>query len=567
MIQRIWNISKPNLELQKQLSHDLGISKILTQLLIARGITDTSSANEFLRPDLSRLLSPVDLPDLAVACQRIKKAIRNKEKVMVFGDYDVDGLTSTALLKSVLERQGVSEVIHYLPHRINEGYGISRQAIKIAKAGDVKLLIAVDCGTSNFEEVEELRKMNIDVIIIDHHQPTKEALPSASSIINPKRKDSNYKYKDLAAVGLVYKFAQELTGDLLEEELDLVCLGTIADVVPLKGENRIIAKNGLALFARTKKPGLLALIEQSGVKNGCISTHTISYIIAPRINASGRIDSAETSLKLLLTKSEPEAQRLAKLLSNFNSQRQRIENGVLQEVQDMIEKEINFKDHKVIVVAKEGWHEGVLGIVASKIKDAFHRPAIIISIGDDLCKGSARSINNFHILDALSECKDILVRFGGHRRAAGMSITKENIMHLKERLNCIAAQKLVLEDFYPCLNIDMQMLLADLNEGLLGEIELLEPFGEGNAQPIFLTRDLRLKSRPEVLNSGTLICWVTDGQFTYRAVGFNMAEFKSRLENCRSFDLAYTLLRNKWQDFPSLQLKIEDIRIVNAAPL
>ncbi len=560
-MQRIWNIKKRDNKLENQLSQNLRVSKILSQLLVNRGIRDPEGASRFLNPKLALLSSPDSLPDLSLALSRIKKAIKNKEKVMIFGDYDVDGLTATALLKSIFKELGL-EVIHYLPHRINEGYGLNKGAVKLAKKEGVRLLVTVDCGTNSFEEIAQLKRLDIDVIVTDHHQPICEDLPCALAIINPKRKDSKYGYRDLAGVAVAYKFAQGLTLKPLEEYLDLVCLGTIADVVPLTDENRIIAKEGLSFFSQTKNLGLIALLQQSGMKNSLINATSISYIIAPRINASGRIDTAEVSLKLLLTDSPQEAEELARKVCLLNSQRQGIENRMLKEALDIIEKEINFKEHRVIVVAKEGWHPGVLGIVASKIKDIFHRPTVVISTNDNLCRGSARSINNFHILDALLECKDILVAFGGHQRAAGLSIIKDNIKLFRNRLNHIATERLDLTDLYPCLDIDMELRFSDLDEGLIREIELLEPFGEANPKPIFYTPGLCLKSEPEILNKNTLRCWITDGEFTYKAVGFNMAGLKNRIENCRSFELAYSLHLDKWYDPPNIELEIEDVRLV-----
>ena len=560
-MQRIWNIKKRDNKLENQLSQNLRVSKILSQLLVNRGIRDPEGASRFLNPKLALLSSPDSLPDLSLALSRIKKAIKNKEKVMIFGDYDVDGLTATALLKSIFKELGL-EVIHYLPHRINEGYGLNKGAVKLAKKEGVRLLVTVDCGTNSFEEIAQLKRLDIDVIVTDHHQPICEDLPCALAIINPKRKDSKYGYRDLAGVAVAYKFAQGLTLKPLEEYLDLVCLGTIADVVPLTDENRIIAKEGLSFFSQTKNLGLIALLQQSGMKNSLINATSISYIIAPRINASGRIDTAEVSLKLLLTDSPQEAEELARKVCLLNSQRQGIENRMLKEALDIIEKEINFKEHRVIVVAKEGWHPGVLGIVASKIKDIFHRPTVVISTNDNLCRGSARSINNFHILEALLECKDILAAFGGHQRAAGLSIIKDNIKLFRNRLNHIATERLDLTDLYPCLDIDMELRFSDLDEGLIREIELLEPFGEANPKPIFYTPGLCLKSEPEILNKNTLRCWITDGEFTYKAVGFNMAGLKNRIENCRSFELAYSLHLDKWYDPPNIELEIEDVRLV-----
>ena len=557
-MQKIWNIVKPNLKIQTELIRDLGISKVLAQLLINRGITESKQAYEFLNPCLTHLVSPDYLPDISLAYRRIKKAIRNKEKIMVFGDYDVDGLTGTALLTSVFKKLGL-QVNSYLPHRINEGYGLSKQAIKEAVAKKIDLLVTVDCGTGNHKEIEELKRLNIDTIVTDHHL-VGENLPSALAVINPKRRDSKYAYRDLSGVAVAYKLACKITGQLLSEDLDLVCLGTIADVVPLRGENRIIVKQGLNLFPFTNRVGLVSLIEQSRIKNGSINAATISYILAPRINASGRIDSAQISLELLLSDSRPTADQLAKKLCSFNSKRQQIGDRIFKEARDIIAKEVNFKEHKVIVLARSGWHQGVLGIVASRIKDVFYRPTVVISIGERECKGSARSINNFHILEALLECRDFLSKFGGHQRAAGLSLYKHNITSFKQRLNEIAKNRLTWEDLLPLLDIDMQLSLSELNQQLVDEIYSLEPFGEANPQPIFYTPNLRLRSQPELLNKGTLRFWVTDGEFTYKAIGFDMAHLQDKLERASSFDLAYILELDRWYDSCAIQLKVQDIR-------
>jgi single-stranded-DNA-specific exonuclease len=557
-MQKIWNIVKPNLKIQTELSRNLGISKVLAQLLINRGITESKTADEFLNPCLTHLLSPDYLPDISLAYRRIKKAIKNKEKIMIFGDYDVDGLTGTALLTSVFKKLGL-EVSSYLPHRISEGYGLSKQAIKEAVTKKIDLLVTVDCGMGNHKEIEELKRLNIDAIITDHHL-VGESLPSALAVINPKRRDSKYAYQDLCGVGVAYKLACKITGQLLSEDLDLVCLGTIADVVPLTGENRIIAKQGLNLSPFTNRIGLVSLIEQSRIKNGSINAATISYILAPRINASGRIDSAQISLELLLSDSKPAADELAKKLCSFNSKRQQIGDRIFKEARDIVAKEVNFKEHKVIVLARSGWHEGVLGIVASRIKDMFYRPTVVISIGERECKGSARSTNNFHILEALLECRDFLSKLGGHQRAAGLSIYKHNIRSFKQRLNEVAKNRLTWEDLFPPLDIDMQLSLGEFNEQLVGEIYSLEPFGEANPKPIFYTPNLRLKSQPELLNKGTLRFWVTDGEFTYKAIGFGMAHLRDKLEGASSFDLAYILELDNWHDSGAIQLKVQDIR-------
>jgi len=559
-MQRIWNIVKPQLQLQQQLVGELGIPLILSQLLINRGVTGPGEAAEFLNAQLSGLASPQELPDVASACRRIQRAIKHKEKIMVFGDYDADGLTSTALLKSVLKRLGL-EVIHYIPHRVKEGYGLNKQALKSAKEESVGLFISVDCGTTSSGEIEQLKRMGIDTIVIDHHQPTSDKLPPALALINPKRPDSRYKYKDLAGVGVVFRFVQALTREELQDELDLVCLGTIADVVPLNGENRILTKHGLLRLHNTTKAGLRALIKQSRLKNGHIDATSVGYIIGPRINASGRVDSAEVSLRLLMSDSEQEAEELARTVNCHNQKRQEIEALILKEAQEMIEKEVNFKDHRVIVLAKKGWHQGVLGIVASKLSDRFYRPAVIISISDNLCRGSCRSIKNFHILEALLECGHLLERFGGHKYAAGLAIAEDKIKLFSSAINRIARERIALEDLYPSLDIDMEVSLNDWDEELVDQLKQLEPYGQANPEPLFFTRNLRLKSEPEVLSRNTLRFWVTDGKTTYKAVGFSMGLMKEEIRESDYFDLVYTPSIDNWHDCANIQLEIKDIRL------
>jgi len=555
---KILNIAQPNTHLQNSFSQELGISKILAQLLVNRGIYNTEEAEEFLKANLSHLLDPNSFLDMPRAVDLIKKSAKNKERVMVFGDYDVDGLTALTLLKTTLSKIGL-EPMHYLPHRIKEGYGLTKNILNIAKQKKIKLLITADCGMGNLEQIKELRRNNIEVIVTDHHEPIGKELPPASVLINPKLKNSGYKYRDLAGVGVAYKLCQALTNDMLFEDLDLVSLGTIADVVPLTGENRVIVKEGLLRLSSTKRIGLKALIENSGIKNKKITSEFVSFILGPRINASGRMDSAEISLNLLMSQKEEEAQKLAELIETYNRQRQRIENKIMEEAQDLIDKEINFKEHNVIVIAKEDWHQGVLGIVASKIADKFHRPTIVISKTGDLCKGSGRSIKNFHLFQALLECQEFLETFGGHSHAVGLIISSDRIADFKNGINRLAKEKLKLEDLLPSLDIDMELSLSDLNDEIISGLEVLEPFGRGNPEPLFYTRNLRLKGEPLVLGRDTIKFWVSDGNITYQAIGFGMASFKDCLESAESFDFVYTPRIDNWQGEGSVILEAKDI--------
>lgn len=420
-------------------------------------------------------------------------------------------------------------------------------------------MITVDCGISNHEEIEELKRHHIDVIITDHHEPATERLPHAFGILNPKANSSGYPFRDLAGVGVSYKLCQALSDSPLTEDLDLVSLGTIADCVPLTGENRIIAKEGLKQLAQTGREGLRALIENAGISGRKFTSTFVSFILGPRINASGRMDTPETSLNLLMSRTPEEAQRYAKVIEGHNRQRQKIENRILDEAQDLIDKEVNFKEHKIIVIAKEDWHQGVLGIVASRLADRFYRPAIVISLDEKLCKGSGRSIKNFHLLQALTECKEFLDSFGGHSHAAGLVITKDSIEDFKRSINELAHQRLSIEDLLPSLDIDMELALSDLNEATVTAFDRLEPFGAGNPEPLFFSRNLRRKSEPQVLSRETLKFWVTDGLATYQAIGFGMGPLKDNLLESESFDLVYTARIDNWAGETSVLLEIKDI--------
>jgi len=478
---------------------------------------------------------------------------------MVFGDYDVDGITSVAILKDTLVKMG-ADVCCYLPHRIKEGYGLSKNILHLAIERKIKLLITVDCGTNSHPQIKELRRAGIEVIVTDHHESSSQELPVASAVINPKLEASNYKYRDLAGVGVAYKLCQALSGSQLLDELDIVSLGTIADVVPLTGENRIIAKIGLSKLSLTLRPGLRALIESSGIKNKKLTSTSVAFILAPRINASGRMDTGEVALKLLTTKEENEAEELTKLLEAFNRQRQKIESVIMEEASGLIDREVNFKDHRVIVIANDGWHQGVLGIIAAKLADRFYRPTIIISkTQGGLCKGSGRSIKNFHLFKALSECKEFLSTFGGHSHAVGLVILQENIEDFKKKINSFAQEKMSFEDLLPSLEIDMELKLSELDEPLVAALELLEPFGSGNPEPLFYTRNLKVKGEVQVLGRDTIKFWVSDGKCTFQVIGFGKGALRASLVIAESFDLVYTPRLDHWQGEMSILLEAKDI--------
>ncbi|OQB11465.1 MAG: Single-stranded-DNA-specific exonuclease RecJ [Candidatus Omnitrophica bacterium ADurb.Bin205] len=555
---KILNFPLLNQSLQDKISKELKISKITSQVLINRGISSVSQANEFLNAGLAQMLDPFSFPDMKKSVERIREAARNREKVMVFGDYDVDGITSVAVLQGSLQKLGINTE-YYMPHRIKEGYGLSKDILSIAKARGIRLLITVDCGINDILQIHELKKNNIDTIVTDHHQPFGNDLPCAVGVINPKVNASPYKYRDLAGVGVAFKLCQALSGSILVDELDLVAIGTVADVVPLTGENRIIVKEGLKVISRGKRIGLKALINRAGIRGNKFNPTFISFILAPRLNASGRIDSAQDSLSLLITSDDKKARVLADVLEQHNRTRQRLECKIMDEAEAIINKDINFKEHKVIVVAKEDWHQGVLGIVASKLADRFYRPAIVISLSDKICRGSARSIKNFHLFNALGECSQFLDGFGGHAHAAGLTITRESIDDFRDSINRLAHKQLSLEDLLPSLDIDMELSLLDLEEKTVAELNLLAPFGAGNREPLFFTRHLRLKGEPRDLARETLKFHVTDGRYTREVIGFGMRPLKNSLKEAETFDLVYTARMDNWLDEASVILEAKDI--------
>jgi single-stranded-DNA-specific exonuclease len=556
---KIISIAHRNEALQKIFAQELGISPITAGVLVNRGIRTVQEANRFLEATFEHLYDPLTLEGVKDAVLRIKKAAQHKERIMLVGDYDVDGVTSAVMLKNSLKRLGV-EANHYLPHRVNEGYGLNKNMLLRAKEERIQLMITADCGTNNDSEIAELRKNHIDVIVTDHHEPLSgKDLSPASIVVNPKLAGSSYRFRDLAGVGVVYKLCQALTEDALCDDLDIVALGTIADVVPLRDENRIIAKEGLSRITSTKKLGLQELLKSSGIEKRKIDSTAVGFILGPRLNASGRVDSPEIAFQLLTTQKQVEAAHLASILETCNRKRQKIESDILEEAEALINKEINFKEHKVIVLAKEDWHPGVLGIVASKLADRFYRPVIIISLTQDECRGSGRSIKDFHLFDALTACKDYLKTFGGHSHAAGLVVARERIDDFKREFNAVASKNLKIEHLLPTIEVDREVAFSEWDERIIRELESLEPFGTGNPQPSFFARNVRLKGVPARLNKNTLKCWLSDGTATYQAIGFGMGDFKDSLMQVEGFNLVYTPRLDRWQGNESVLLEMRDI--------
>jgi single-stranded-DNA-specific exonuclease len=558
---RIWRIKDPRHPLSQSLTRTLGISRVTAQLLVNRGIEDEMQAHHFLYADIASLHDARLLKDMGKAASRIKRAIKERKKILLYGDYDVDGISGVALLYRALTCLG-SRVTHYIPKR-SEGYGLNVNAVKSAHTKKVSLIITVDCGISAKKEVGLARRLGIDVIVTDHHEIKKDDLPDAYAVINPHQDSCRYPFKHLSGVGLAYKLADVLlegTGFRVEEHLDLVALGTVSDLSAQKGENRVLTKCGLKELGNTKKIGIRALIEASGLKGKNISASHIGFVLGPRINAMGRVGSPEVALELLLTNEKGEAKRLADILNKENRQRQKIERDVLEEAMEKVKREINFKESRVIVLSSPNWHAGVIGIVANRIVDKYYRPTIMIATGGKTGKGSGRSIHNFHLFNAIDSCKQYLSDFGGHDGACGLVIDKKNIEGFTGAINAHAKTALADHDLYPTLDIDAEVALSELSEKLVEEIALLAPFGPENPRPVLSSSNVYVRMEPRRIAKNGVKMLVTDEKVTWEAVSFR-AENMSLPAKGSKVSLVYTPSINTWQGLSSLQLDLRDLKV------
>ncbi len=549
-----WVFSSVDSVLRGQLQKELGIHPLIAHLLIQRGVYTPDEAVRFLNPDLNYLYPPELMRDMEKAVAIIRRAIEDSLRIVVYGDYDVDGVTASALLYETLLQMG-AEVYVFIPDRINEGYGLNNNGLRrCLEELKPELLITVDCGIRAKEAVEYLKSLNIKVIITDHHIPSEE-LPPADAILNPKIQGCPYPYKDLSGVGIAYKLAGALLNDKYSF-LDLTALGTVADIVPLKGENRIIVKNGLCYLEKTKRVGLRALIEVVGLSR--ITVRSIGYILGPKLNAAGRLDSAMRAFKLLTCRAEQEAIEIAKQLCQQNNNRQKIQDKILRDAMDMAEGQVR-EGNRVIVVASRDWHPGVVGIVASKLVEKFCRPAIVISINKATAKGSARSVEGFDITSCLKKCSKYLKNFGGHKLAAGLEISPLLIDDFRRAINSI--------DDWPIsrvkgiIYVDGRLRLDMLSLSLIEQMQELAPFGEGNPPPVFLFQNLYLRSDVKVMAKDTVKFWVTDGGFSLPVVGFGMKRILEDLKYAESFDLLGVPTVSSYQGSDWMQLELLDWRV------
>ncbi len=553
-----WQYYETNDELVEQISNKFNINKLLAQILINKGITEENEIEIFLNPKRNNFYDPFLMPDMEKAINRIISAIQNKEKILIYGDYDVDGITSTTVLKKFLEERGANPEYH-IPNRLKEGYGLNKQAIEeIAKRG-TQLMITVDCGISAIEETEFAKSLGIETIITDHHEPG-DILPNAYAIIDAKIKTNKYPFNQLAGVGVVFKVIQSISIKLgLEEKeylkyLDLVCLGTISDIVPLIDENRVIAKLGLKLVNVTKNLGLKTLLISSGYK--IADSNTISFGIAPRINACGRMGFAEQALQLLLSNENEQVIELARKLNEYNKERQEKEKEIFEEAIKQIDKVE--ERNPAIILAGIGWHHGVTGIVSSKITEIYFKPSILIGFEGEEGKGSGRSIPGIDLHEAILKCNNKLERFGGHEMAIGLSIERKNFESFKKELNEYLRKK-DINQIKQIIMIDAIANLKDISLKTVEELKLLEPFGEVNRMPIFCFKNLKIESIRALTEGKHLKINLRDDNMLISAIGFNMGEKSTEYKLGDRVDVVGALEINEYNGMKSIQLNLKDI--------
>ena len=533
---------------------------------MSRQIDTPERVRQFFEPRLNELADPFILTGMDKAVDRLVRAMRKRERVMVYGDYDVDGITSTSLMYLVLNRLG-AEVIYYLPNRLIEGYGLSPDGIDYAVANGVGVILTVDCGITAVSEVEYARGKGIEVIISDHHQPGPE-LPLAAAIVNPKLIAPGTPIDDLCGVGVSFKLAQALYRALsqdeaeLEEHLDLVALGTAADIVPLTGENRIVTKYGLRQIERSNKPGLKSLCFVSSLMGRSITTGQIVFVLAPRINAVGRLGDAKIAVRLLTTRDENVASEIARHLESENQKRKKLDEETLKQALQQVKRNFDPERDRAIVLANEGWHQGVIGIVASRLVERFHVPTVMIAIDGGEGKGSARSIAAFDLYNAFRECSDLVLRFGGHKYAAGMSIAQDKIPAFIERFKRVAMERLTEDDMVPKLTIDSRLDPDALTESFMDTLEGFAPFGPQNTRPVFVTDNIQLAGNPFVVGNNHLKFRIRRNGQLFDCIGFNMGDRAASLgSHTGPIDMVYVPERTEWDNNKRLQLRVKDFKL------
>lgn len=559
-----WTLKHKGKVKETELSKKINISPEISQILNNRGINDEKDAEIFMNPSLEYLRDPFLMKDMKKATERIKKAIENKERIYIYGDYDVDGVSSTSILYIYFKSIDYP-VKYYIPNRLEEGYGINEDAIRKINNDGCDLIITVDCGITSVNEVRLANELGIDVIITDHHECQSD-VPDAYAIVNPKQEDCNYPFDMLCGCGVAFKMIQALTDEeefktSMFDYLEVVTLATICDIVPLIDENRIIVKNGLKLMKEGKNLGLRELIKVCGIETSKIGSSHIGYSVGPRINASGRLGYSYLGVQLFTTDLEDEAKEIANILEAKNIERQMIESKMYKEAEDVISSGENYKDDKVLVVAKEGWQHGIIGIVASKLTEKYYKPTILLTIEGDEATGSARSIKGFSIFNALVSCKDLMNKFGGHEQAAGLALNAENIEELRKRINEIADYNLSKDDLIENIKVEYELEEESATLDLVDNLHKLEPFGLSNPSPRFIMRDLLLNNIYKMGKNKQHLKLICENEKSYECVGFNMAYLADDFQEGDKIDVLFQVDENNFNNERKIQFLLKDIRL------
>lgn len=555
-----WEVNEADDILINKIAEEFNVSRLVANIIANKGLMNSHEIEVFLNPRRSDFHNPFLMPDMEIAVERIIKAINENEKVAIYGDYDVDGITSSTVLKRFFDERGLHADI-YIPNRLNEGYGLNENAIREIADTKHTLIITVDCGITGNKEIELAKTLGIETVVTDHHEPAEE-LPKALAVVDCKRKDNKYPFNGLAGVGVAFKLIQAISIKLgiKEEEylkyLDLVCVGTISDIVPLVDENRTISKLGLRLVKQTRNVGLKVLLDSIGYQK--IDSNTISFGVAPRINACGRMGHEKEALELFLTNNIEEAKKITKNLNKYNLERQEIEKRIFNEAQEMMK---NPEEQKLpcIILGKENWHHGVIGIVSSKITDMYFKPSILLCFEDELGKGSGRSVPGFDLHEALEKCNTYIKQFGGHSMAVGISIEKNNFESFKKHLEEYATEMNV-SSIVPVIKIDEKVQLQDINIQDIKDLELLEPFGEGNKMPLFQISNVKIASIRALSEGKHLKMTIKDDNKFIDAIGFNLGNLSSEYPIGTKIDVVGNLEINSYKGMENVQINLKDVR-------
>lgn len=552
----------------RRLMEELKLPEPVCRLLVTRGHASPDGARTFLRPRLDQLHAPDGLRDLDRAVERLARAIRGGEVILVHGDYDVDGICSTTLLVRTVQALG-GTAVPFIPRRVQDGYDLGAAGVRAAREAGATVVVTCDCGTSAHEPVAELQGAGIDVIVTDHHLPG-GPLPPAYAVLNAKRPECEYPDKDLAAVGVAYKLSLALTRAMGGSEnvvlgmLDLVALATIADIAPLRGENRVLARYGLRLLSETRNLGLRALIRASGLEGKPLTAGRVGFILAPRLNAVGRLGHALRGVELLMAQTEHEANMIARELEELNRRRQDVDRETLEQARAMV-RSLDMSATFGLVLAGEGWHPGVIGIVASRLVEEFGRPTILIALDGEEGKGSGRSISPFDLHEGIGACRDLLIRFGGHRSAAGITIARDRVPEFARRFNAVATERLKADELVPELRVDLEVSVDELTLEFESLLRHLEPCGMGNPSPVLLARNVSLARAPRVVGPGGLKLCLATGSGELEAIGWGMADRATELRAGGTLDLVFRLERDEYKGVTRLQARIADFRTTASA--